>query len=177
MVCPRCSGTWFYKVTVEQFSDGGYGSAQFRSLVMTPETAYICLCGTIVENKEATGRGIESRHGHFLSAIRIALEHQKRNSVQLVAATCASIDEVEQLRQRVDWLETAISSFTTEQTPIEDETTTHIGDAASLPAPNPIVTDVSYATPTTIPVGAAEKISKPARTGRPQKKDDHANEV
>jgi hypothetical protein len=177
MICPRCGGTWFYKVTVEQFSDGGYGSAQFRSLSMTPETAYICLCGTIVENKEAMGRGVDSRHGHFLSAIRTALEHQKRNSVQVVASTCASIEEVEQLRQRVNWLEEAIASFTTEQTPIEpapieDNIETHTSDHEGLTVGPIVMAEVAYASSATPPVGPEEMISRPAkRTGRPVRKD------
>jgi len=187
MACPRCNGTWFYKVTVEQFSDGGYGSAQFRSLSMTPETAYVCLCGAIVENKESVGRGVDSRHGYFLGAIRTALECQKRNSVQQVAASCASIEEVEELRDRVKWLEEAITSFTTDQTPIEGvmmteavNDSTRLGhmeeQAPVVQADTPPIelADVAYAPPVVV-VAPAEKISKPVarpRTGRPAKVPD-----
>ena len=170
MTCPRCGGTWFYKVSAEQFSNEGYGSAQYRSLTMTTETSYICLCGCIVENKESVGRGAESRHGQFLNAIRTALDSQKRNSIQIVASTCASIDEVQQLRQRVEWLESAITSFTTDQTPIEAEPmTAHVDDHEELPQHVPIEADVAYSLPTSTiaPVAPGEMISKPAvRTGR-----------
>jgi len=163
MACTRCGGTWFYKVTAEQFSDSGYGTAQFRSLSMVPETAYVCLCGAIVENKEAVGRGVESRHGQFLNAVRNAMEYQKRNSVQLVAASCASIEEVDQMRQKVEWLEQAFSSVT-ETTPIE-ETPIEAEPEQTIEA------HVSYTDPTPppAPVAPTEKISRPARTGRPAK--------
>lgn len=159
MVCPDCGGTFFFRVSAEQFADSGYGSAQFRSLSMTQEPVYICLCGRLVENKENVGKGVEGNHPKFLAALKMALafQNQRNSKILKVAEQAASADELENLKARVKWLEDAVDVLA--QTPVEEETEVDEAEANGEGEP---------ATVTEQP--KIEQISKPARTGRPSTK-------
>jgi hypothetical protein len=166
MVCPDCGGTFFFRVSAEQYSDAGYGSAQFRSLSMTQESVYICLCGRLVENRENAGRGVEGNHPRFLAALKMALafQNQRNSKILKVAEQSASIEELEILTARVKWLEDAVEVLA--QTPVEEETEVEAGSKLELVSKQTTVT----ATESEQPQPKVEQVSKPARTGRPNNK-------
>ncbi len=125
MVCPDCGSVFFYKVSAEQFSNAGYGTASFRSLSTSTESVYICLCGRVSDiNDSAVGaRSSIDRHAQFIGALKAAIGKQKKNSLQTVAEQCASIEEVSNLEARVKWLEDAIDVLVNkdESSQTEDE--------------------------------------------------------
>jgi hypothetical protein len=109
MVCSECGSTFFYKVSAEQFSNAGYGSAAFRSLSTSQESVYVCLCGRVCDVNDTTGaRSSIDRHAQFINALRVAINRQKKNSPQSVAEQCASLEDVSNLETRIKWLEDVV---------------------------------------------------------------------
>ena len=158
MTCSHCGGTFFYKVNAEQYSDGGYGTAQFRSLSMATEAFYVCLCGTVTDIKDTAARGLADRHTQFISCVKKAIAIQKKDSPQFVAEQCASLEELQQVNDRLKWVEDAVASI--------------------LELPRDKVIDepeeMEVVLGENISESEVKQVSKPARPGRPRKKDVNA---
>ena len=135
MACPSCGSTFFIKLSAEQFSDGGYGTAQFRSLSNSPESAYVCLCGRLVETKESVGRGMEGQHARFVSAVAVALAAQIKHASEfnVLAKHTASVEDIEALKADIQWLKQSVELLSG-QTPVEDEEDEPAGEATIEPA-------------------------------------------
>jgi hypothetical protein len=182
MFCADCGGTFFYKVSAEQYSSAGYGSAAFRSLSTVTETVYICLCGAVVDSKETPGKNQADRHSLFVQILKDSIAHQKGNNPQVVAAKCASLSEVDELKERVKWLEEAFdvvmqaaNENNNEETGLELETSSQLSSHNTLDG----LDNHDYIIPSTSTSGSSplgsvrgdsieiEQISKPAKAGRP----------
>ncbi len=148
MACPACGSTFFIKLSAEQFSDGGYGTAQFRSLSNSPESAYVCLCGRLVDIKESVGRGQEGQHARFVSAVAVALSAQLKqdNKFKELSTQVASVDDLASLRADVEYLKQCVELLSG-QTPVEDESTP---EEDSEPGPSPEDTNGQQITKTNI---------------------------
>lgn len=175
MVCPDCGGTFYFRVTAEQFSDASYGSAQFRSLSMIPEPVYICLCGRLVPNKEAVAeRGPDSSHARFINTVKkaVAFQAERDKKILKIAEQAVSVGELEELKDRVKWLEASMNVLL-QQTPIEEEpATTTVDEELIVDEPavgEPAIQQTTTTAPEATPQPSVEQISKPPRTGRPAK--------
>lgn len=183
MLCPDCGGSFFFKVTAEQFSDSGYGSAQFRSLTMTPEAAYLCLCGYLVPIKETSAKGVFGTHPQFLKAIKAATEFQDERSgkalkIAEAAATVAELDEVKlQLKDLEDLID-ALKHNVEVLSDLAKQSGAVVVEAVPVvePVEEPAEEQVTEQIPELVPATEAvsnvapapqfAKISQPVRTGR-----------
>lgn len=169
MVCPDCGGTFYFRVTAEQFSDASYGSAQFRSLSMMPEPVYICLCGRLVPNKEAVAeRGPDSSHARFINTVKkaVAFQAERDKKILKIAEQAVSVGELVELKDRVKWLEDSMNVLL-QQIPIEEEPATTTVEEEPV-VEEPTIQQTGTA-PEAAPQPSVEQISKPPRTGRPAK--------
>ena len=93
MACPSCGSTHFIKALAEEFSNNGYGSAEFRALSFQPLSVYVCLCGTPMPVKGLT----EECHynntpkGRYLRSLHKAIAHRKAHQPQVLAQGCVSL--------------------------------------------------------------------------------------
>ena len=94
MTCPSCGSTHFIKALAEEFSNTGYGSAEFRALTgFQPLSVYVCLCGTPMPVQGLT----EECHynntpkGRHLRSLHKAIAHRKAHQPQVLAQGCVSL--------------------------------------------------------------------------------------
>jgi hypothetical protein len=105
MTCPSCGSTHFIKALAEEFSNTGYGSAEFRSLStgFQPLSVYVCPCGTPMPVQGLT----EECHynstpkGRYLRSLHKAIAHRKAHQPQVLAQGCVSLAEYQELRDQV----------------------------------------------------------------------------
>lgn len=95
--CEICGSTWFYSIHAEQFSGGGYGSVEMRSITGNPVQMRICLCGNpIVPQSQNFGgsRALGSRESFYMSAKK-AKTYREKHSLDHVAEIAASTEELQ----------------------------------------------------------------------------------
>ena len=105
MTCPSCGSTHFIKAPAEEFSNAGYGSAEFRSLTAGFQTlsAYVCLCGTPmpVQGLAEECHYDDNPKGRYLRSLHKAIAHRKAHQPQVLAQGCVSLAEYQELRDHV----------------------------------------------------------------------------
>jgi hypothetical protein len=111
MVCPNCGGSHFYVVRTEEFANAGYGSAQFRSVSINQEPAYLCLCGKLVVISETGGRApaVGSARAKFLISMAKAAESREGQEEKQNSFVSRAV--YEQLLERVIQLEADVSDL------------------------------------------------------------------
>ncbi|MGI4756178.1 MAG: hypothetical protein ACRYGF_04930 [Janthinobacterium lividum] len=108
-----CGSTHFFQISVQEYSNRGYGMAQLQSLSMQPGGGYICVCGLPVAlNDTATGKAAEGGRGRFLRSVEVAIE--KRNSLtpQALAKGFVSLAEHQELLARSEALQETVDAIT-----------------------------------------------------------------
>lgn len=111
--CEVCGSEWFYSVHAEQFSGGGYGSVEMRSITGNPVQMRICLCGNpIVPQAQNFGgsRALGTRESFFIAAKK-AKANRKSITLDNVAEIAASPSEIKELQQQLDDLKTQASEI------------------------------------------------------------------
>ena len=105
MTCPSCGSTHFVKALAEEFSNTGYGSAEFRALStgFQPLSVYVCLCGTPMPVQGLAQECHYNDHpkGRYLRSLHKAIAHRKAQQPQLLARGFVSLAEYEELRDQV----------------------------------------------------------------------------
>ena len=107
MACPSCGSTHFIKALPEEFSNAGYGSAEFRSLTPGFQTlsVYVCLCGTPMPvnglSLASDAQYGNTPKGHFLASLQKAIAFRKAHQPQVLAQGFVSLAEYEELRDNV----------------------------------------------------------------------------
>ena len=107
MTCPSCGSTHFIKALAEEFSNTGYGSAEFRSLTAgsQPLSVYVCLCGTPMPvnglSHAADVQYGNTPKGRFLASLLKAIAFRKAHQPQILAQGCVSLGEYEELRHQL----------------------------------------------------------------------------
>ena len=104
MACETCGSTFFIKSSAREYSNGGYGSAEFRELSGQARSVYVCLCGAPMPMKSLlprAGHRPNSENDHFLTSLQKAVAYRKANQLQQVAKGCVSLAEHEELRHEL----------------------------------------------------------------------------
>lgn len=104
VACELCSSTWFYSIHAEQFTGGGYGSVEMRSITGNPVQMRICLCGNpLVPQAQNFGgsRALGTRESFYMSA-NAAKKYRAKHSLDHVAEIAASPKELEALQTELD---------------------------------------------------------------------------
>jgi hypothetical protein len=175
MVCPDCGSSFFIKISAEQYSDAGYGTAQFRSLSMAPEVGFICICGHIVDPKEPATGSKDTRHSIFVECMKNAIQRQKDNDPRAIAAQTISLKEYEALQGEDEWLKSCVEQLSARVAALEPETAALTEDELDKQvttfeqAPIPVVAQglaQQSAAPVEVP---SLNLSLPRRTGRAKK--------
>lgn len=102
--CEVCGSEWFYSVHAEQFSGGGYGSVEMRSITGNPVQMRICLCGNpIVPQAQNFGgsRALGTRESFYIAAKK-AKANRKAVTLDHVAEIAASPSEIKDLQRQLD---------------------------------------------------------------------------
>jgi hypothetical protein len=76
MECPRCHGIFFYWADCAQYSNVGYGSAEFKMLTPTPQRVLLCLCGRIMKPATAPIAATGTTSSTFYQSILAADKYQ-----------------------------------------------------------------------------------------------------
>lgn len=134
IACDQCKSTYFYTVRAEEFQSGGYGTAEFRALSITPKTLHICIgCGKPVTPKPiymAKGTQAALAEDRFVESMKNGQKFRESNSVQNFANIAASPDEVAELKRRIDDLQQALNTLSAPK-PVrktrEDKTNANLG--------------------------------------------------
>ena len=101
MVC-ECGSTHFFKIYVEEYAEGGYGSVSLRPVSQNQESFYACICCKPVQQKDtSTGKTSEGSRARFLRSLSSAIEYLGKNTPQGIAAGMVSIAEYQELHGQV----------------------------------------------------------------------------
>lgn len=115
LVCTACGSTFFFQEHAEQFQPGGYGTAEFRSLSGAPKMVLICIgCATPVIPKEshyARGTVADLAESDFRKSVEGGRKFRKDNSIQNVAKIAASPNELQEVRELVETIRTAVNAI------------------------------------------------------------------
>jgi hypothetical protein len=79
MECPRCHGIFFYWADCAQYSNVGYGSAEFKMLTPTPQRVLVCLCGRIMKPATAPTAATGTTSYTFYQSILAAVQFQSQS--------------------------------------------------------------------------------------------------
>ena len=107
MVCEACGSTHFVQASAEEFTNNGYGSAEFRPLTgnFQPPSVYVCLCGTPMPvnglSLAADVQYSNTPKGRFLASLQKAIAFRQAHQPQVLAQGCVSPAEHEELRDKV----------------------------------------------------------------------------
>lgn len=111
IACELCGSTWFYSIHAEQFSGGGYGSVEMRSITGNPVQMRICLCGNpIVPQSQNFGgsRALGSRESFYMSA-KSAKTYREKHSLDHVAEIAASTEELQAAQAEIAEIKTILT--------------------------------------------------------------------
>ena len=111
----ECGSTFFYTTRAEQFSAGGYGTAEFRSMSQAPKTFLVCLCGRPAfpqAGSYAHGTQAAQAEKDFQESSKSALDVVNSKSLTNIANIAASPSEVAELRKEMDSLRQALVDAT-----------------------------------------------------------------
>lgn len=115
LMCVTCTSSFFYMQRAEQYLQGGYGTAEFRSTSNAPKTILVCIgCGTPVTPKSTHyGRGTAAdlAEQDLRKSVEAGQKWRKANSIQNVANITASASEVQNLRELVDDIQKAVKAL------------------------------------------------------------------
>lgn len=105
----------------EQFLQGGYGTAEFRSISNAPKTVLICIgCGTPVTPKPSyysRGTVASLAEEDFKKSIEAGQKFRKENSMQNVAQVAVSPAELNKVRELVEDVKKAVTSLSKPKAP------------------------------------------------------------
>lgn len=114
LFCSVCGGSFFHMLRAEQYSAGGYGSAEFRSMSAAPKSVLLCIgCSTPVTPKPSyygKGTAADLAEQEFRQSIEVGQKHRKDNSIQNVAKIAASATELQDLKDLVSDIKKSIDT-------------------------------------------------------------------
>jgi hypothetical protein len=98
--CEECGGNFFFLVRAEQFSGGGYGSMEYRSLTASPVELRMCPCGAPLTPAPAYAPGartVQTARDAFFQSLALAKALRERRSAdkladRIVQETASRID-------------------------------------------------------------------------------------
>lgn len=115
LTCVTCGGSFFQMTHAEQFLQGGYGTAEFRSLSNAPKTVLVCIgCSTPVTPKPgyySRGTVAAIAEDEFRKSIEAGQKFRKDTSMQNIANIAASPAEVQEVRELVEDVKKAVDAL------------------------------------------------------------------
>src|SRR4051812_38367496 len=115
-----CGSTFFYTQRAEQYAAGGYGTAEFRSISSGPKTLLMCLCGQPVMPKPSyytKGTTAALSEDDFRKSVEVAQKRREANSIQNIANIAVSPSELQECKDQIDELRTALLALSTPSVP------------------------------------------------------------
>jgi hypothetical protein len=123
--CDNCGGTYFYSVSVEQFSVG-YSSVEYNAVGSNTRQSKICLCGTPLPTK-AIARGTAQTKGpqeEYIRSLSAARDYLESNSIKNLAKVATSPSELEDVKksltEEISKINTILSSLTSTQNEVPE---------------------------------------------------------
>lgn len=119
--CEECGSTFFISSHANQYSGGGYGSAEYREITGSPIPVRVCLCGNpIIPTAQNFGgsRALGPRQEFQLSA-NMAKNYRQKNQALLdqVAETTPSLQEHEELKAEFELIKAKLEELLSNQAP------------------------------------------------------------